>query len=444
LILGCQIGKHPGKKRECAKASHCKARTRERSFRVYGMRALALVGLLTTASCGLDTAGLGADPSDAQGTPDATEMRDVASPKQDGATGHDSSMPSPGDSGSSADAVAPVDGNSADIGAADSGDGGSGGDDADTGTALDASDADVVSPPSDGGADDALDGSADDGSADDGSAGEAGEGGPPCASAIPSGWSLAVYDLGVASCPANFTAHDVSGPPSVGGGACSCTCGVTQDGTCTVGTLMVSSSSGNGTLCNMTTFSGAVNGPGCTPLAVTFTITGPTRDQASVLPPQGGTCSDVSNADATQVSTPAARYCDVPADSADSVCNGAAPPGFAACIATGGVTTCPPASPFVNQYVVEDGVQLQCSACAACTVTTTCSGATLTGFRDTACTRLTGSVPVDGACNDVLLSGFVPAPVAAIEYAATATSTCVPGSSTPTTQLTNPRTICCR
>jgi hypothetical protein len=147
--------------------------------------------------------------------------------------------------------------------------------------------------------------------------------------------------------------------------------------------------------------------------------------------------------DPARVSAPAARYCDVPAANAGSVCSGTAPSGFAACIAKSGETTCPSGTPFVHSYVVEDGVMLQCGSCSACTLMTTCSDAILQGFSDSACRARIGSVAVDGGCNSVALDNY-PANVVAVDYAATATSTCTPGSSMPTAQLTNPRTICCR
>jgi hypothetical protein len=119
------------------------------------------------------------------------------------------------------------------------------------------------------------------------------------------------------------------------------------------------------------------------------------------------------------------------------------PSGFAACIAKSGETTCPTGTPFMHSYVVEDTVMLQCAPCSACTLMTTCSNIVLQGFSDSACRARIGSVAVDGGCNTVALDNY-PANFVALEYTATASSTCTPGSSTPTPQLTNPRTICCR
>jgi hypothetical protein len=136
-------------------------------------------------------------------------------------------------------------------------------------------------------------------------------------------------------------------------------------------------------------------------------------------------------------------YCDVPPASADSVCNGAAPAGFATCITMSGPSGCPAGTPFLRSYLVGDGTALQCS-CSACKPETTCAGATLTAFSDSACSRQAYTVPVDGACNPATMAGSGPTSATAIEYTATASSTCTAGSPTSTVQLMNPRTICCR
>jgi hypothetical protein len=372
------------------------------------MRPFILFGLLT-AACGFDAGGLGASTDAADAPSTASTARSEGG-------------------GGGADAQPIADANHSDAGDAP----GANANGVDTG-ALDAPGTDGLLPATDGGGDAASDGPS------------AADGAPSCAN-TPSGWTVAIYDLNSNTnpCPPSFTAHDVSGPPTVGSTACSCTCSVTQAASCTQGTLSVTSGSAGGP-CNGTTWSKALTGPGCTVLGPSFslTVTGPHNDQATPLAPQGGACTDMVQTDPARVSAPAARYCDVPAANADSVCNGTVPSGFAACIAKSGETTCPSGTPFMHSYVVEDSVMLQCAPCSACTLMTTCSNIILQGFRDSMCKARIGSVAVDGGCNTVALDNY-PANFVALEYTATASSTCTPGSSTPTPQLTNPRTICCR
>ena len=269
----------------------------------------------------------------------------------------------------------------------------------------------------------------------------------PCLNALPNGWSLVLYDLGSDACPANFVTHDVAGSAAIQPGACSCGCTVAQPGNCAQGTLSVYPSAGGNSACDLDGgWSKDLDGSGCTVLGFSKVVAGPHSDESTPLVAQGGTCNDTTQPDITKLSAAGARYCDVPWSSADSVCNGTVWSGFAACIMASGEATCPAGSPFVHSYVVEDSATLQCSSCAGCTVATSCSDATLTGFSDTACSsqNLIASVGIDGGCNpvNVVLS---PAALVAVEYAVTATSTCTPGtSSTPSAQLTNQRTICCR
>jgi hypothetical protein len=272
------------------------------------------------------------------------------------------------------------------------------------------------------------------------------EGGGSCRSMIPSGWSLVAYDLAGNACPPNFAAHAVFGAPVVGADACPCTCGVTQAGSCTQGMLSTLAGRGNANSgCPQAWVSVAISGSACTPVQALSGMA-PTRVQASALPGQGGTCSDAVQPDATKVSTPPARFCDVSAAKADAVCDGTVPSGFAACIATSGTAPCPSGTPFMQRYIVEDVVTPQCSACSACSVATACANPVLTAYTDPSCGGSGGSgVPltVDGTCATVGGQGSL-GNVAAVTYTATESSTCIPGSSTAAAQLMNPQTICCR
>ena len=262
---------------------------------------------------------------------------------------------------------------------------------------------------------------------------------------VPSGWSLAVYDLAADPCPQKFASHDVVGQPTLGAGACSCVCNVTQEGSCTQGTLSVMYGTGGAGSCNTPTWTATFTGPSCTALGSPVSVSGSPSNVATPLAPQGGTCSQMVHPDSSQLSTAKARYCDVPTDSADAVCNGTVPSGFAACLLQYGDVACPTGTPFTQKYIVEDHATLQCSACSgSCAVVTTCSNATVTGYSDSSCMTRIGSVPVDGTCTPVMFYASLPSTLVAVEYAATASSTCSAGSSVPTAQLTNPRTLCCR
>jgi hypothetical protein len=387
------------------------------------MRSLVVVGFVASsaapAGCGLDLGGA-AIPSSA--SPDAQPTIDATSSLEGAVQGTDGGS----------DKRASSDGNVGEASATDAADETRGG--ADVAQSLDALATDS--------ADDTL-------SASDGPAEAMADGGPStgaCVSAIPHGWSLVIYDLGADPCPANFASHDVSGPATIQAGACSCGCSVSQPGNCAQGTLIVHPSGGANSSCDADGgWSKALDGSACTVLGVTLYVQGPHSDLIVPLTAQGGTCSDTTQADSSKLVTTPTRYCEVPSPEADSICNGTVPSGFASCIQTSGATTCPSGSVFAHPYVVEDSATLQCPSCAGCTVATTCTNATLAGFSDMGCSAqgLIGSVGADGGCNSVNLASY-PASLVAIEYSATASSTCTSGSSAPSAQLTNPRTICCR
>jgi len=382
------------------------------------MRSLVVLGMLTAVGCGLGLGGAAASVSDAQATDDVTSLQESGAVLDAGADKSSSS-----DVASNADAVEDRR-------------------EEDAMVSMDASAADSIPTAYESGTQGMSDGSPYGGSdaAGDGVSASA------CGSGIPSGWSLVIYDLGPDACPADYGAHDVSGSATLQTGACSCACSVSQNGDCEHGALLVHPSAGGNTSCALDGgWSRDLSGSACTVLNGMLFVSGPHSDQVSPLAPEGGACSDMAQTDPTKITVAPARYCDVPSSQADAVCNGTVPSGFAACIMASGETTCPSGTPFVHSYVVEDSAALQCSSCAGCSVMTTCSNITLTGFADTSCStqNLVAQVGVDGGCNAVNLFTY-PAPIAAVEYTATASSSCTPGTSTSGVQLANPSTICCR
>jgi hypothetical protein len=268
---------------------------------------------------------------------------------------------------------------------------------------------------------------------------------PPCTSGIPAGWTLAIYDLGPDACPTAFPEHDVQTAPTLGDGACSCSCSVTQEGSCTVGTLATFGDTANALACGAAWFTVPIADTTCTTIPTPASGAAirdiPLSFQAQPLPPQPGTCGSALATDATQLSTSPARYCDVPPANAESVCDGFVPSGFAACIASPGNKACPAGSPFAHLFPVETAAALRCSACTACAADTTCANAVLTVHTGARCADTGVSFDVDGTCGP---SGFIGAKAAtAVEYTADETSTCTAGSSVATAALTGAVSLCC-
>jgi hypothetical protein len=154
------------------------------------------------------------------------------------------------------------------------------------------------------------------------------------------------------------------------------------------------------------------------------------------------TCSSITTPDMAQVTEPPALYCDVPGPAAELVCEGSAPTGFVSCIAKAGMNSCPSGTPFTTPYTVEADVKLECSTCSPCTTNPACSSGTVTFYGDAnTCANVLGSLPA------VTCSGMSSHPwssVAAVKYSATGAATCTGGTSTASTTLVNPTTLCCR
>ncbi|MGA7120135.1 MAG: hypothetical protein WBY94_08565, partial [Polyangiaceae bacterium] len=337
------------------------------------MRTLVMLGVLATAACGLDEGGLGADPVDADtayegATADGPiEIRDSGTAFDAPAVFSAADAVSAVDAGgqTAADgpaAVSPVDLDASKPVVADSSDGAP--------AVANAIEAGGV-PPADAGGD-AL-------SSSDAAA---------CTQTIPAGWTLAVYTTGTDACPPGYPEHLGYTSPTIDPSACSCGCTVTQDGDCLQGTITVNGNADNGPVCDTPILSLDVSGSGSSCLTVSSYSAGvslPSRTQASALPPDGGTCADMARMDPTQVSSTAARYCDVPLAGAGSVCNGSTPPGFTACIATSGAVACPSATSFNTRFVVGDRATLECSPCTECSVATTCSNPTISAYDNRMC-----------------------------------------------------------
>jgi hypothetical protein len=264
-----------------------------------------------------------------------------------------------------------------------------------------------------------------------------------CVSTLPAGWSLVAYNTAIDSCPTGYSETIVSGTPVIAPGACTCSCTVTQTGSCGSGSLAMLTNPGHGNdTCVMQWFTATVNGSQC--IAVPAAQQGNLGNfQASPLPASGagGACTSTAHATTGAVTEPTQRYCAVPTASADAVCNGNPPAGFSACIISAGAKACPATTPFIHPFTVETSAALACGTCTACTASTTCGTPTLSAFTNANCTPPAAlSFPVNGACQ----ANPAEQPVLAIQYSANATGSCVAGASAASVTLTGEQTICCR
>ncbi len=266
--------------------------------------------------------------------------------------------------------------------------------------------------------------------------------GSTCVADLPAGWTLTTFNTATSSCPTGFDEHIVSGTPSVGSGACSCSCSVTQPGECGQGSLAIVTSPGHrDDMCDTAWFTATVNGSQCIPVPAGAIDLG--NFMASPLPATstGGACTSTAQTNTSAVTAPTQRYCDVPAASSDAVCNGTPPAGFSACIMAAGEVACPASTPFTQKFTVEDSATVSCGTCSACAVATTCSNPMVATFLTADCS---GAVSASFAVNGTCVTNNVEATVLSIEYTSTTQATCAAGASTAAAQLTGARTICCR
>jgi hypothetical protein len=276
-----------------------------------------------------------------------------------------------------------------------------------------------------------------------GDAGHDASTGGTCVESIPAGWSLVTYNTTLDSCPTGFAEHITSGPPTVGAGACSCTCSVASTGSCGQGSLSMLTNPGHGNdSCSIAWFTATVNGTQC--IAVPAAAQGGLGNfQASPLAASGagGTCTSASHANTGALTEPTQRYCDVPPANAETLCNGTPPAGFSSCIIAGGQVACPASTPFTHPFTVEDSAALSCGTCSACSVSTSCGSPTVSVFTNGSCTAPAAlSFPVNGACQ----ANPAEQTVLSMQYNANATGSCAAGASAASVQLNGPHTICCR
>jgi hypothetical protein len=182
----------------------------------------------------------------------------------------------------------------------------------------------------------------------------------------------------------------------------------------------------------------AVSNGNCTQLSGTFMSLA--YMSATPLPPIAGACAGQTTSDPTKVTETDTRACPVPQTGVPELCAGNAPSGFSACIMTNGDVPCPSGSPFSNRTLVADSMTLACSTCTACSLSATCQNPQLSGYSDTSCQTLLGTIAADNTCVGVM-PGLT---LTAVVYTASVSTACVGGSSTASLQPVNARTVCCR
>lgn len=261
-----------------------------------------------------------------------------------------------------------------------------------------------------------------------------------CTATVPAGWSLTAFAPNRATaCPGNFTSADVVAAPALQAGACTCSCAIGSQPSCEVGTLQTAWA--NNVSCGF---------PWQTPVIATAgqcmdygmgTFQLGTHNSYTKLELKAGTCTTATVSDPNKVASTPMRTCVPPTACAEDVCNGTVPVGMRACIAGAGNVNCP-AGPFSDKVaVIGTNTTLGCGPCSTCNVTqSACGNATVKFWSDAICAVPTGTIAADGMCHptgSATVSHFTYVnPVQNVK--------CVAGTSAPTADLANTRTVCCR
>ena len=264
----------------------------------------------------------------------------------------------------------------------------------------------------------------DDGGSGGGDDAAPGEAGPvvTCATGLPPGWSVVVYEPSRGACPAGYGAsHDAFAGATAGTGSCACPCTVTTQPTCMQGMLSTQfeQSSGGAGQCGSPGTTLSINGSGCTPMSAG----GGQLDQGfsaePVGPGGGGACTVTLSANPGLVTA-----------------------GFSACIVASGDIPCP-SGPFGTRSRIDDDEILVCPACGSCSVSSSCGAAQVKFFGDSQCG---GQVVATLACNGSCVpTGAATQHVSGYEYMAQPQATCQGSAAgAPTFNPVQPHTVCCR
>jgi hypothetical protein len=294
-----------------------------------------------------------------------------------------------------------------------------------------------------GAGDNPLGGGGGGGGSDGGGGGDGGGGsdsglGPcdaKCGVNVPNGFKLvAASPDRQQACPQGWTSHDVVGGAMLMDGACSCACNVSQQPTCSTGSIMRSLDQGTNPSCGTPATTITLTGQACSTLPSYISAYG--SHYSATLEPAGGACSWDTKPDPQKLMAREARMCDVPDNCQGAVCG-----AKNVCVVTDGDLACPMTFPVKS--LIGASASIECTACAACKLQATCTG-TLSLYTDYQCMAGKTDYPVDGSCNknpsqntNFFAFGFQGS------LGKTDCSGPAP-TSTGTAKLQQPQTLCCQ
>ncbi len=254
-----------------------------------------------------------------------------------------------------------------------------------------------------------------------------------CGFALPQGFGLVTFSAGATpACDPGQAPSDVVVDPKVGASACTCPCTITKPPDCSRGIIKTTLDNDNSKTCGITGVS-LVATPGCNVqvgnLSADIGVTAPSAIDA-------GGCSTNLVVDNTALQSNNARVC-TPSSCATTSCVPSL--GRLCAVATGDVG-CP--SPFTEKHLMGTSAAVACSPCGSCSIAAACAG-TLDVFMNGACSvnELVGKYTTGAGCQPTLANGVA---IGSFKWTGFGTSSCTADASTPSANLTNAQTVCCR
>ncbi len=279
------------------------------------------------------------------------------------------------------------------------------------------------------------------------------------AGAVPSGWTVVEYaETTQPACSTGYgPGFNAFEGPSGAPPACSCSCSVTTPGSCTQGTIAVTTNSFS-LGCGGAPVDGPVDGGACLPAVQTYSPRAGAEMQVTPVGFTGGACTPALAQTVPPVTYAAqGTTCRESGDAGAGCANGgvcapsAAGTSFGLCIEAPGAQACP--AGFTSSHTVGSGV-IDARGCSACTcggAAGQCGNASLTLYTTSNCEDGGETVPADDTCT--AFPGptgglFTPGPTyVAGTYAADVIDAACPASpvfpSDGGVTLKGVRTVCC-
>ena len=256
----------------------------------------------------------------------------------------------------------------------------------------------------------------------------------PCVQALPVGWELILFEsTRTTGCPVNFTATELVANPTVGAGACDCSCTVNSGATCTQG--MMATKYGDDNTCP--TVGLTLNIPNGNCNAITSNIRG---FYSSTPLPAVVACTASTVTNNSTVTSTAMRQCSVPANCREDICDGSeVPEGFSACLVRTGDVACP--AGWDTKTVVGTGADLTCTSCT-CQASANCTNGRITFYSNTGCGTQLAAFDVNDVCQSTGGGGAI----RSFRYTATVQNQrcTADGMKMGTVALAGTRTVCCK